>query len=121
MLLATHEDEDVRQWALGLLKKSDRNSQKVLNQNHKVALQVLISVLNPSYTEATPLAKEILSVFPFSNTLRDIWIAMTHIIPLIPYQEILLLKLQALVMNHLHDNDERKSSRIADQTIMFPY
>lgn len=110
ILLSVHEDIEIRAWALSKLKEADRNSQRMLNENHRVIMQVLLAKLTSDSTGTSALAQEVLSFFPFSSSLYDFWAALAHVVPAITSQEILSMSLPRLVIGHLHDNDDREFS-----------
>lgn len=107
LLLAVHKDDDIREWAVERMKAADRNSQKSLTDNHKTALQVVMSKLSSTNPEVS-LAQEILSIFPFTSSEYDLWAALAYFLPTMTYQEITSVGLPHLVMKHLHDNGERE-------------
>lgn len=112
LLLAVHVDDDVREWALDRMKEADRNSQKVLNANHRSAVQVLVSRLFSVDIELSPLSKalseDVLLAFPFTSSLYNLWTALAYFVATLPYNALVSLELSRLVIGHLHDNDNRK-------------
>ncbi|KAL5501492.1 hypothetical protein ACEPAH_8752 [Sanghuangporus vaninii] len=111
-LLAVHEDQDVRQWAVEHVGKAKPIPLEQFGSNHELSLHILLNRTAENVGSdafgtlgaLSSLARHINSAFPFSKSQDYIWAGLGAISQVIPVEVYEPSGLHRTIMNHLHDN-----------------
>ncbi|KAI5122782.1 hypothetical protein M0805_000126 [Coniferiporia weirii] len=113
-LLVLHEDKEIRDWAVEHTAKAKAISlDQIPNCNLDIALQVVMRRITAEHDlskfgsqKSAPLAVELVSIFPFSQSQGDIWAGFASLLHLLPGETIMAMGVHRKVIGHLHDNDK---------------
>ena len=115
LLLTTHAALEVRDWAKSCIEKGKEIGQEYFTVDQEIALEAIIDRISHEHVKNSDLfrkhsevVKDLNSSFNFSQVSSDIWSGLASCLQVLLPEVIMNSSVHRVVINHLHDTDNRE-------------